>query len=86
MKLDKQIGGDHYKNMRIQPIEFISANQLNFFQGNIIKYTCRAPHKHGIVDIDKAIHYLELWRDSMTGPVVSESTQAMIDRQCEDCD
>ena len=38
---DKQIGGSHYKFFTIQPYEFISKNNLSFFQGNVIKYVCR---------------------------------------------
>ena len=34
---DKQIGGSHYKKFKIQPYEFISKNDLSFFQGNVIK-------------------------------------------------
>ena len=57
---DKQIGGSHYKNFKIQPYEFISKNNLSFFQGNVIKYVCRYLNKNGIEDIDKIIHYCEL--------------------------
>jgi len=57
---DKQIGGSHYKGFYIQPYEFISKNNLSFFQGNVIKYVCRYLNKNGIEDIDKIIHYCEL--------------------------
>ena len=57
---DKQIGGSHYKHFPIQPYEFISKNNLSFFQGNVIKYVCRYLNKNGIEDIDKIIHYCEL--------------------------
>jgi hypothetical protein len=63
--LDVQIGGGHYKTMKIQPIEFTLANNLGFCEGNVIKYVCRYKDKGGIEDINKAIHYLELLRDSM---------------------
>ena len=56
---DKQVGGSHYK-MAIQPIEFIVKNNIDFCEGNAIKYICRHEKKNGIEDIDKAIHYLEL--------------------------
>ena len=56
----KQIGGNHYKNFHIQPYEFISKNDLSFFQGNVIKYVCRYLNKNGIEDIEKIIHYCEL--------------------------
>jgi hypothetical protein len=39
--IDKQIGGNHYKQYKIQPIEFIVQNNLDFIQGNIIKYALR---------------------------------------------
>ena len=48
---DKQIGGSHYKSFRIQPYEFISKNDLSFFQGNVIKYVCRYLNKNGIQDL-----------------------------------
>ena len=58
---DKQIGGSHYKdNFVIQPYEFISKNDLSFFQGNVIKYVCRYMNKNGIQDLEKVIHYCEL--------------------------
>lgn len=57
---DKQIGGEHYKQMKIQPTEFISVNNIPFIEGNVIKYVCRHAHKNGKEDILKAIHYLNL--------------------------
>jgi hypothetical protein len=58
--LQKQVGGAHYAEMAIQPIEFITANDLSFLEGNIIKYVCRHKKKNGADDIKKAIHYCEL--------------------------
>ena len=58
--LDKQVSGNHYKDCGIQPIEYIHANGLDYFQGNVIKYTTRHKSKNGKADIEKAIHYLEL--------------------------
>ena len=57
---DKQIGGEHYKHMKIQPTEFISVNGIPFIEGNVIKYVCRHAHKNGKEDVLKAIHYLNL--------------------------
>lgn len=59
----RQIGGNHYKRFKIQPIEFITKNKLSFIQGNIIKYVCRFDKKNGNEDIDKAIHYCELLKE-----------------------
>ncbi len=58
--LDVQVGGDHYKNMAIQPIEFTHKNNLNFCQGNVIKYITRYKHKNGIEDLKKVKHYVDL--------------------------
>ena len=58
--LDKQIDGDHYKGMKIQPAQFINENRLEFAEGNAIKYICRHKSKGKSKDIEKAIHYLEM--------------------------
>jgi hypothetical protein len=57
--LDVQVAGDHYKT-KIQPIQFIHANNLGFCEGNAIKYLCRHKKKNGIEDLKKAKHYIEL--------------------------
>lgn len=57
---NKQVGGNHYKTFKIQPYEFISENNLSFFQGNIIKYVLRYPYKGGIEDLEKIKHYCDL--------------------------
>ena len=57
---ERQIGGSHYKNFRIQPYEFISKNNLSFFQGCVVKYVCRYLKKDKIKDLEKIIHYCEL--------------------------
>jgi|TARA_R110000824_G_scaffold236433_1_gene425109 hypothetical protein len=56
----KQIGGSHYKNMIMQPSEFINKNRLPFAEGSAIKYICRHAAKGKEQDIEKAIHYLEM--------------------------
>lgn len=58
--LDKQVAGDHYKNLAIQPVEFIHANSIGYFEGNVIKYVSRWRQKNGIADLEKAKHYIEL--------------------------
>ena len=57
---ETQIGGSHYSEMAIQPIEFIHKNNLSFIQGNVIKYVCRYKSKGGIEDLQKAKHYIDL--------------------------
>jgi len=58
--LKEQVQGDHYKQFIIQPAEYIFKNSLGFLEGNAIKYITRYPLKNGIVDIDKAIHCLQM--------------------------
>ena len=58
--LDKQVGGNHYASMVIQPVEFITANNLTFLEGNVVKYISRHHAKNGADDVRKAIHYCEL--------------------------
>lgn len=65
--LGSQVGGGHYKDFSIQPIEFTCKNNLDFLQGNVIKYVCRHKTKNGIEDINKAIHYLELIKEMQYG-------------------
>jgi hypothetical protein len=55
-----QIGGGHYKDFKIQPVEYIYANNIPFLEGNVIKYTSRHKSKNKSADIKKAIHCLEL--------------------------
>lgn len=57
--LDTQPGGVHYKEMKIQPIEYVIANNIGYCEGNVIKYVSRHRTKNGKEDILKAIHYLQ---------------------------
>jgi hypothetical protein len=61
----RQVGGSHYIDNAIQPIEYILANKLGFCEANIVKYITRHKHKHkdGIEDLDKVIHYAELLKE-----------------------
>ena len=56
----KQIGGTHYKDMKIQPSKFINDNKLLFAEGNAIKYICRHAHKGEVQDLEKAKHYIDM--------------------------
>lgn len=58
--LDTQVGGSHYKTLRIQPVEYIHANSIPFFEGSVIKYVTRWRNKGGIKDLEKARHFIEL--------------------------
>lgn len=63
--LDVQIGGQHYKSLKIQPVEFVAANGLDFFQGNILKYITRRKGdvEKRLEDLNKAKHYIDLYMD-----------------------
>ena len=58
--LATQEGGNHYKELKIQPVEFIHANGIGYFEGNVIKYVTRWRAKNGIEDLKKARHYIDL--------------------------
>jgi hypothetical protein len=58
--LNTQVSGDHYKSLKIQPIEFIHANGIPFAEGSVIKYVTRWRDKGGLADLEKAKHFLEL--------------------------
>ena len=56
---EKQIGGRHYKRLKIQVWDYIIANDLDYFQGSITKYVTRWKDKGGIEDLHKAKHFLD---------------------------
>jgi len=59
--LEQQVGGQHYMDCKIQPVEYICANNLDFLEGNIVKYVTRHRTKgEGKKDIEKVIHYAQL--------------------------
>ncbi len=58
--LNTQVGGAHYKDLKIQPVEYIHANGIGYFEGNVIKYVTRWRSKGGIADLEKAKHYIDL--------------------------
>lgn len=58
--LGTQVGGTHYTDLAIQPIEYIWANNLGFSEGNVVKYVSRWRAKGGVKDLEKAKHHLEL--------------------------
>lgn len=60
--LNEQVGGNHYRTLPIQPVEYIHANGLGFFEGVVLKYISRWNRDggKGLEDLEKAQHYLEL--------------------------
>lgn len=58
--LDTQVDGNHYKDLPIQPAEYIHANAMGYMEGNVVKYISRWRKKNGINDLLKAKHYIDL--------------------------
>ena len=58
--LTTQVGGNHYKDMPIQPVEYIHKNGIGYFEGCVIKYVSRWRKKNGVEDLKKARHFLDL--------------------------
>lgn len=58
--LKTQVGGNHYRDLPIQPIEFIVANDIPYREANVIKYVTRWRSKNGVEDLRKARHYLDM--------------------------
>lgn len=94
-----QQGGTHYKNMAIQPVEYITANKLSFIEGCVIKYISRHRNKNGLDDLLKAKHFIDLLIDleyapkkaaqpategTLAGKRVSSSSGNLTDSQTED--
>ena len=66
---EKQVGGEHYKNLTIQPSDYITANDLGWYEANAIKYVTRHRLKGQKADLEKAIHYCELAIEKYYGDV-----------------
>ena len=58
--LDVQVGGQHYKKYKIQPVELYNKFCLGFGESNLIKYSMRHQDKNGLQDLDKVDHYCDL--------------------------
>ena len=58
--LKEQVAGSHYKDMAIQPFEYIHRNNIGFAEGSVIKYVSRWRSKGGIDDLKKARHFIDL--------------------------
>jgi hypothetical protein len=66
---DTQVGGSHYKDMAIQPVQYIHKNNLSYLEGNVIKYITRHRSKGGKADVEKALHYCQLILELVYGEV-----------------
>lgn len=69
---ETQHGGSHYKNLAVQPWDFIDGNNIPFLEGSAIKYLSRWRDKGGVQDLRKAIHFIEK-------RIELEETKALLD-------
>jgi hypothetical protein len=66
----------HYKQGNIEVIDFIEDQKLEYHEGNVVKYICRAPHKgHRIQDLEKAVWYLTRKVEKLKSQTVTASPQ-----------
>lgn len=56
---ESQVDGTHYKQLAIEPWDYIAANNLGFFEGSVVKYVTRWDRKGGVADLRKAKHFIE---------------------------
>lgn len=75
--LSVQVGGNHYKDLAIQPVEYIHANGIPFMEGSAIKYLTRWRNKGGIADLRKARHFIDMLIDleQAANPDLIEATK-----------
>ena len=66
--LKTQIGGDHYKHFKIQPIDFFIANNILYAEAAIIKYVLRYKEKNGREDLEKAKHLIDILINNLDSP------------------
>lgn len=64
--LTDQVGGDHYRNKSIQPVQFSMVNGLDACAHSILKYVTRHREKNGRRDLEKSLHFIELRRELAT--------------------
>lgn len=78
---DRQVGGSHYR-APIQHWDYALANNMDYFQGQITKYVTRWKEKNGIMDLEKAQHFLEKYIEwaKANQVVQSEATPKYVDQ------
>lgn len=66
-----QVGGAHYKS-QVQHWDFVAANNLDYFQGQITKYVYRWKNKNGLQDLEKAMHFLQKYMELVKQGVITK--------------
>jgi len=74
---------NHYNKGKIEVIDFIADQKLDFCEGNVVKYVCRHKHKNGLEDVKKALFYLNYLVQLLEGEQNEKSTGEE-DRNLED--
>lgn len=82
---DTQVGGNHYKNLAIQPVEYIFKNNIGYFEGCVIKYVTRWKNKGGVQDLEKAKHFLELLID-LQEQYAKEGMLSLVQKELAECE
>lgn len=82
--LDTQVGGSHYKDLKIQPVEYITANGIPYMEGNVIKYVTRWRDKGGLRDLEKAKHYLEMLIE-MQNQHAKDGLLGLVQKELDEC-
>ena len=84
--LDRQVGGKHYRDMAIQPAEYIMRNGIRFAEGCVIKYVSRWRDKGGVEDLRKAAHFLEMLIEYEVNPVETRPRSAVVEQNMLEAD
>ena len=59
-----EVNGSHYESDGpLEPVHLMQAFNMNWFQGEILKYCSRHWRKNGINDLNKAIHIADMAKD-----------------------
>ena len=77
--LDTQVGGDHYKHLAIQPMEYSMKNGLDACQHTAIKYITRFREKGGIADLEKAKHCIDMLIEFEMEHIAKKEVRAVLD-------
>ena len=77
---DTQVGGDHYKKYKIQPMDYSMQNGLNPLQHSVVKYTTRYPDKgKPVEDLRKARHCIDMLIDIELSTNRDEAYEALVE-------
>jgi hypothetical protein len=53
------VNPQHYARLKIEPWDYVAANNMGYFEGSVIKYVSRWREKNGIEDLKKARAFLD---------------------------